>query len=109
MYEYPPFDGTQSCRNPPPATGRAFVGAIGADPAPALALCDTCGFITTCRTYALTYEVFGVWGGTTDVDRDRIRVHEHLPAPISITDQLDELVATYRRAIHGAPRVRRAS
>ena len=96
MYDYPHFDGTQACQNPTPAAASAFSGTIGADPSPALALCSACPFVDECRDWALTHDVYGVWGGTTDADRDEIRALAELPSPASITDQLDELVLAMR-------------
>ena len=69
MYDYPHFDGTQACHNPTPAAASAFSGTIGADPSPALALCSACPFVDECRDWALTHDVYGVWGGTTEDDR----------------------------------------
>lgn len=96
MYDYPHFDGTQTCQDPTPAAASAFSGTIGADPGPALALCAACPFVDECRDWALTHDVYGVWGGTTDADRDEIRALAELPSPASITDQLDELVLAMR-------------
>ena len=96
MHDYPHFDGTQTCQDPSPAAAAAFSGTIGADPGPALALCTECPFVDECRDWALTHDVYGVWGGTTDADRDEIRALAELPSPASITDQLDELVLAMR-------------
>jgi hypothetical protein len=98
VYDYPHFDGTQACRRPTPAEARAFAGAVGADPEPALALCGSCGFLQECRSYALGHDVYGVWGGTTDEDRAAIRDRENLPEPACIADELDDVV----RAVRGA-------
>ena len=96
MYDYPRFDGTQSCQYPSPAAARGFSGATGADPGPALELCARCLFATECRSWALEHDVYGVWGGTTDADRAALRDRDHAPAPASITDALDELVLALR-------------
>ncbi len=94
MYDYPNFDGTQACHGEDltgPAA-RAFAGAAGADPAPALLLCLDCAFLTECGSYALTHEVYGVWGGTTEDRRDEIRAANGVPAPSSTAGDLDQLV-----------------
>lgn len=96
MYDYPRFDGTQACQDPAPAAASAFSGTIGADPTTALALCAACPFLDECRDWALTHDVYGVWGGTTEADRAEIRAQEQLPDPDSITDQLDELIGALR-------------
>lgn len=96
MTTYPRFDGTQSCVNAAAPAARAFVGAVGADPTPALRLCVTCPFLDTCRTYALATDVYGVWGGTTEEDRDRVRAQRAAPAPVSISGELDMLVLALR-------------
>lgn len=96
MYDYPSFDGSQSCQDPSPEAARAFGGALGADPAPALSLCASCLFSTQCRDYALTHDVYGVWGGTTENDRVQARTENNLPAPEPITAHLDDLVASLR-------------
>jgi hypothetical protein len=99
MYDYPHFDGTQACQNPTPAAASAFSGTIGADPSPALALCSACPFVDECRDWALAHDVYGVWGGTTEDDRAEIRSQSELPAPPSITDQLDDLVIAMRARV----------
>lgn len=96
MYDYPHYDGTQACQNPTKTAALAFSGTIGADPAPALALCAVCPFVDECRDWSLTHDVYGVWGGTTEADRDEIRAQTEMAAPASITDQLDDLVMAMR-------------
>lgn len=36
-------------------------------------ICSTCSAESECLSYALEYNVIGIWGGTTASDRDRIR------------------------------------
>mgnify|MGYP001478869992 CR=1 FL=1 len=43
------------------------------DPAPALAVCESCPVASLCLEYAIDAEPFGVWGGTTPEDRDSMR------------------------------------
>lgn len=111
MYDYPHFDGTQACQNPTPAAAAAFSGAVGADPAPALALCAACPFTDECRDWSLTHDVFGVWGGTTEDDRTEVRAQKQMPDPCSITDQLDDLVIAMRtsRVVDDDPILSQAS
>lgn len=108
MTHYPRFDGSQACLDAPPEASQAFLAAAGADPGPALALNRRCAFTDPCRAYALTSDVYGVWGATTDEDRDLHRVREDQPAPTSITDDLDHLVLDSRPPRHN-PDLRRAS
>jgi len=96
MTTYPRFDGTQSCVDAPTPAARAFVGAVGADPAPAQRICAGCSFLQGCREYALATDVYGVWGGTTEPDREQIRVQHEAPAPSSISGELDALVLSLR-------------
>lgn len=94
MPRYPDLDGTQHCHAASPALVDAYTGAPGVDPAPAVALCSGCPFLQPCRTWALAHDVRGVWGATTGEDRDRAR-----PAgapPLSVSDELDELVRAWR-------------
>ena len=100
MLDFPAFDGSQACGQPTPAAARAFAGALGADPSPAQRLCGSCRFTVVCREYALTHDVTGVWGGTTDADRDLIRAERQLPDPPRIGDQLDDMVLALREARH---------
>lgn len=71
---YPNFDGTQACLRPTTEQAAGFDAVVGADPVPALQVCGTCRFMAACRTYALSDPALvGVWGGTTDEDRDSAR------------------------------------
>jgi WhiB family transcriptional regulator, redox-sensing transcriptional regulator len=40
---------------------------------PALDVCDVCPVVTDCLDFALHHRVHGIWGGTTDTQRRRIR------------------------------------
>jgi hypothetical protein len=48
-------------------------------------ICSECQFIQPCLEYALTADVYGVWGGTTEKERKEIRRARKLPTPRSIT------------------------
>lgn len=95
--DYPHFDGTQACHRAPETATQAFAGLPGADPSAALQLCADCGFLQACRAFALTHDTHGVWGGTTDLDRNQMRKATHQPRPPLISDELDELILTWRR------------
>lgn len=114
MYDYPHFDGTQACLDSSPQASLAFSGTIGADPSPALALCAICPFTTECRNWAVTHDVYGIWGATTDEDRAAVRARGAMPEPSSITEQLDDMVLALRattgaRAVPDEPTLSRAS
>lgn len=69
---YPPFDGTQACADADPELffpdrGQAAV------PADARALCARCPWLRACLRHALAYDLYGVWGGTSQVERRRIQ------------------------------------
>ena len=72
MKKSPAYDGTQICLNPRPDAAEAFAGRAGAPSNAAKQLCATCPFLTQCRTYALSEDVHGVWGGMTERERRRL-------------------------------------
>lgn len=41
--------------------------------AEAKSYCGICPIVMQCLTYALSNEEFGIWGGTTASERDRVR------------------------------------
>jgi WhiB family redox-sensing transcriptional regulator len=41
--------------------------------AAAKAICARCPVLPDCRTWALTYEAYGIWGGLTEHERARLR------------------------------------
>lgn len=96
MTSYPRFDGTQTCAAEP----TLFISPAGSDSgARGAALCASCRFLKHCRSYALTHDVRGIWGGLTDEDCRASRVRDHLPEPRSITDELDDLVISWRSTV----------
>lgn len=96
---YPGFDGTQACAVEP-TLATVFTSPPGnASGGRAAALCTGCRFLEDCRSYALTHDVRGIWGGLTDADRKASRTRAHLPEPRSITDELDELVLSWRSTV----------
>lgn len=49
-------------------------GEVGNNTRAAIALCKTCPVMTDCLSWALTNdEKYGIWGGTTPLDRDRLK------------------------------------
>lgn len=74
---FPPVDGSQPCREVDP---EVFFPKY-TDPEfaePAIALCRRCVFLHECLAYALTHDVEGVWGGTTDRQRQQLRERHNL-------------------------------
>jgi WhiB family redox-sensing transcriptional regulator len=73
--ERPDWFADAVCRGGDPAVMALFFPLRGGgNNRRALAMCADCPVITECRAYALDRpELAGVWGGTTDTDRDRLR------------------------------------
>lgn len=61
---------------------------VGRDPSlaePAKTFCRRCPVIRDCLAYALVNEVQGVWGGTTDAERSRLRRRHGIAAqPVTV-------------------------
>ena len=81
---------------PPPNLPRA--ACLGSDPnvfhptrgenaAAAKAICEACPEILECRSYALAVPVYGIWGGTTFRERQRLR---HSVVGMSALDDVAE-------------------
>ena len=74
---------------------------IGRDPQAAedaKDVCRRCPVVRDCLTFALTHEVSGVWGGTSDGDRDDLRarhgiVAKPIPTAVRIADTLSDEIA----------------
>ena len=66
----PYFDGTQICAQ---VDADLFFPEVGGSAEAARRLCRSCDFETPCLEYALRYDVAGVWGGTSEIQRRRIR------------------------------------
>lgn len=70
--EYPYFDGTQACNNVdveiffPEDTGPAAK-------AQAVSICNSCNSTERCLEYALHNDVQGIWAGTNEYERKKIR------------------------------------
>ncbi len=72
----PPWMASAACRDRPevdffPAAPRR---GEAPDVGPALAVCATCPVADECRAYAVANAEVGVWGATTDRDRQERRV-----------------------------------
>lgn len=53
--------------------GDLFFPDSGGDPTDAKRVCRRCPVNTQCLDYALQFSVLGVWGGTTECERRRMR------------------------------------
>ena len=70
--EYPHFDGTQACNNMD--TEIFFPEDNGpAAKAEAVHICSTCTSADKCLDYALHNDVQGIWAGTNEYERKKIR------------------------------------
>lgn len=65
------FDSPPPCVEDP----EAFFPTKGRSPRAAKALCEQCPYKEPCAREALMYghDLVGVWGGTTDADRRKLR------------------------------------
>jgi WhiB family redox-sensing transcriptional regulator len=50
----------------------------------AIAICKTCPVQTECLEYALTFTCYGIWGGTTEAQRRRLRTRRNKEMPMRI-------------------------
>ena len=65
----PPFDGTEACRG----AADVFFKSDRASLKQARALCATCPLIEACGEWAIHFEDYGFWAGTTPRQRKKIR------------------------------------
>lgn len=84
------FDSTKaSCRGTdihlfyPDAQTSKRVGAVALQ-RQAIAICETCEVKNPCLEYALRFEASGVWGGTTEVEREFLRIKRNISLPIEM-------------------------
>ncbi len=71
-----------ACRDADPEL--FFVAAVSGDQRafePAKQWCRRCPIVADCLRYALSHNVQGVWGGTHERQRVRLRADHNLPAP----------------------------
>jgi len=68
----PSFDGTQPCAQVDP---ELFFPEVTDKESTrnAVRICRTCDFKNPCLEYALQDTYAGVWGGTTEIERKRLR------------------------------------
>lgn len=75
--DMPRFDASAICTQVDPET---WFPPKGGDPRPAKLLCQGCPWLAECLQYALARpELHGVWGGTSERDRNRIRRERNMP------------------------------
>ena len=90
----PSFDGTQTCMQVDP---ELFFPELPERPTlkdkteyknaiqRAKMACSGCKFLEPCLSYAVTNDVVGVWGATTERERSQIRREKGIPTPKSMT------------------------
>lgn len=77
-----PADSKDAWRGVAPATREAWFSINFARD-----LCSGCPFRRSCLAYALTHDVEGIWGGTTHLERRRLRAQHGITAdPVHIPD-----------------------
>lgn len=69
---YPSFDGSQLCRQFDPEFYFPEYG-MPVESRLAKQMCHGCPFKAPCLEYAMAIQVWGIWGGTTEAERRRIR------------------------------------
>ena len=112
----PTFDGTQPCMKTDPeiffpelpekekgerVTGperRSYNIAV----ITAKSICKSCAFVQPCLDYALTTSVVGIWGATTERERNTVRRSRRMSTPESLTT-LTNSWATPARKRRGTP------
>lgn len=81
---YPTLDGSQLCAQ---VDVEMFFPEKGGSPTPARQLCASCDFLRPCLAYALTHDVHGVWGGTSQKQRrTHQKAHGIVPVPLPTHD-----------------------
>lgn len=90
---YPQFDGTQHCLG---IGVEAFFpnGSNHEQNTYVKQACTGCPLLEQCREYAVSYDVLGVWAGTTYAERRRIRARLGIrPIPLSSDDDMAAMLA----------------
>ncbi len=87
-----------TCR--PGATTDLFFPTRGESLAPAKALCRACPVIAECREWAMAHEKYGVWGGLSENERQRLRSGTRFIFPCAICGT--EMVI--KRTVGGKPK-----
>lgn len=75
VVRYPQFDGTQACATVDPELffPEGNDKQAYADKRDAIQVCQGCNFIEPCLDYALHTDVQGIWAGTDENQRRKIR------------------------------------
>lgn len=68
--KYPQFTGNEPCRSMPI---ELYYPENGSPHKTVVALCNVCDVLEQCRMWGLRHESFGLWGGLTEQDRQRMR------------------------------------
>jgi len=105
---YPRFDGTQACAQLDVDPELFFTGGDPTQQAArlrdAIAVCTGCSFREPCAAYALTHDVNGVWGGTTEPTRREVqRKHGIQPRQLEVSDTGTRAEEVRRLASAGTP------
>lgn len=76
---YPDFDGSQPCAS---MNAELFYPRSPTNPPhpAAKAACARCPFLRQCLAYALTHAEHGIWAGTSEDDRHRLRKQHGITA-----------------------------
>lgn len=82
---YPDFDGTQACAG---VDAELFFPSAGDyhDSLPvAQMFCAGCPWLRPCLAHALSYDLHGIWGGTSQAQRQALQdKHGITPLPVQI-------------------------
>lgn len=70
MPQRPAWQARAICHDEPVET---FFPASGSIPAETLAMCLRCPVVVECREHAIEHHERGIWGGTTEKERERMR------------------------------------
>lgn len=73
MMPYPELTGQEPCAGEPLDLWVSDGLAAASVARKSAALCEGCPVQTACREWGIAHEEYGVWGGTTATDRERIR------------------------------------
>lgn len=88
---YPPVDGTQPCAAEDPEVFFTTGSRQAAYSQPrALAACARCPFRRECLAFALTHHVQGIWGGTTEPQRKKLRKKHGIKAVYLASELAEE-------------------
>jgi WhiB family redox-sensing transcriptional regulator len=97
MATAPYFDNTQLCAQTDP---ELFFPEVKGKKNPdyletvkkAKAICGHCHFKDPCLEYALKHDIVGIWGGTEQAERDKLRSKAGVAKPKSLSLLNDKLI-----------------